>query len=57
VIIDLDFDQPGEAHAFLKKLQQVWRQADLSPGLAREGGATMIPPRTCIVEEVESGAH
>lgn len=56
VIIDLDFDQPAEAHAFLEKLQQVWRRADLSPGLAREGGATVVPPRTCIAEEVESGA-
>ncbi len=54
VIIDLDFDQPGEAQAFLEQLKQVWSRTDLSPGLAREGGAA-VPPRTRIVHEGESG--
>ena len=56
VIIDLDFDHPAQAQAFLGKLQQVWSRADLSPGLAREGGAATVPPLTRIVEEVDSGA-
>jgi len=51
VVIDLDFDQPDQARAFLERLQQVWSRVDLSPGLARDGGA---PPRARIVEVVDS---
>jgi hypothetical protein len=54
VIIDLDFARVDEAQAFLERLRQVWSRADLSPGLAREGGAASVPPRTRIVEEVDS---
>jgi hypothetical protein len=54
VIIDLDFDLAVQAQTFLEKLQQVWTRTDLSPGLAREGQAAGVPPRTRIVEEVES---
>jgi hypothetical protein len=52
ILIDLDFDQPAQAQAFLETLQKIWSRADLSPGLAREGAAPAIP-RTRIVEEVE----
>jgi hypothetical protein len=51
VLIDLDFDHRDQAAAFLGALREVWSRAELSPGLAREGAA---PPRTAIVEEVES---
>jgi hypothetical protein len=46
-----------EAQVFLELLRQVWSRAELSPGLAREGGAASVPPRTRIVEEVDSGAY
>jgi hypothetical protein len=38
-------------------MQQVWSRADLSPGLAREGGGATVSPRTRIVEEVDTGAY
>jgi len=57
VIIDLDFAQVAEAQAFLERLRQVWSRADLSPGLAREGGVASAPPRARIVEEVDSVAY
>jgi hypothetical protein len=50
IVIDLDFDRPDQAQAFLVGLQQVWARADQSPGLAREGAA---PPRTAIVQLIE----
>jgi hypothetical protein len=53
VIIDLDFDQLSEAHAFLEVLRTIWSRPDLSPGLARDEGTT-AGPRTRIVEEVDS---
>jgi hypothetical protein len=56
VLIDLDFDQAGQAQAFLETLQKIWSRADLSPGLAREGSAAATP-RTRIVEEVEATAY
>jgi hypothetical protein len=57
VIIDLDFAHPGEAQAFLERLQQVWARTELSPGLARGAEAEGVRPRTRIVEEIESGAY
>jgi hypothetical protein len=54
VIIDLDFDEQGQARAFLEALQSVWRRADLSPGLSRENGPAAVAPRARIVEEVET---
>jgi hypothetical protein len=53
VLIDLDFEKPGEAEAFLERLHQVWSRADQSPGLARQGDSLGVPPRTRIVEEVD----
>jgi hypothetical protein len=53
VLIDLDFDDVPQAEAFLQALQNVWRRPDLSPGLARDAGATAAP-RTRIVQQVES---
>jgi hypothetical protein len=54
VLIDLDFEQADEAREFLQALERVWSRTDLSPGLAREGGAAAVPPRARIVEEVAS---
>jgi hypothetical protein len=54
VFIDLDFAEQDQAAAFLEVLRNtVWRRPDLSPALAREGGAVVAPPRTRIVEQVE----
>jgi len=53
VIIDLDFDGPTEAEAFLESMRKVWSRVDLSPGLLREPGAKMSP-QARIVEEVDS---
>ena len=55
VLIDLDFEQQAEAQAFLEALRAVWSRVDLSPGLARDERA--VPPRTAIVEEVDSGQY
>lgn len=55
VMIDLDFDGPAEAEAFLASLRNVWSRSDLSPGLAREGGA--VAPRARIVAEVDKGDY
>jgi hypothetical protein len=52
VMIDLDFDQEGQARAFLEALREVWRRAELSPALPRGGGA--VTPRAIIVEVVAS---
>jgi hypothetical protein len=57
VIIDLDFDDLGRAQSFLAAMQQVWRRADVSPVLAREGVAAAVAPRTAIVEEIDSMAY
>jgi hypothetical protein len=54
VIIDLDFDGPQEAQAFLESMRKVWSQVELSLGLAREGGAVKVGPQARIVEEVDS---
>src|SRR3954467_12519077 len=51
VIIDLEFEQAEQARAFLVALQEVWRRAELSPALPRDGAAA-VSPRTVIVEEV-----
>src|SRR5215467_539193 len=57
VIVDLDFDGPLQAEAFLESLRKVWSRVELSPGLARDGGAPRSIPRTRIVEEVERQAY
>ncbi len=59
VMIDLDFDDPAQAHAFVDKLQGVWQRAELSPGLARSGarGAAGASPRARVVEEVEARTY
>ena len=56
VMIDLDFDGPTEAEAFLASLRNVWGRSDLSPGLARQEGAAVVP-RTRIVQEVDAKAY
>ena len=57
VLIDLDFDGAAQAHAFLEKLEGVWRRADLSPGLARPAGETATKPRARILEEVDARTY
>jgi len=57
VIIDLDFAEVGQAQAFLERLREVWSRADLSPGLERGAGAAAAPPRTRIVDQVDSGSY
>jgi hypothetical protein len=63
VIIDLDFDSPADAEAFLKEMRRVWSRADLSPGLARPSGASCdnvgptTGPQTRIVQEVDERAY
>ena len=57
VIIDLDFDGPAEAQAFLADLERVWSRADLSPGLARPPGPAATRPRTRIVHEVDARTY
>jgi hypothetical protein len=48
VVLDLDFDGPAEAAAFLDLLQtRVWSSPQNSPALAGD-------PRTAILEPVES---
>jgi hypothetical protein len=48
IVVDLDFDSPTEAAAFLEILEtKVWASQENSPALA---GA----PRTAILEPVES---
>src|SRR5687767_5120848 len=43
VIIDLDFDTPAQAQAFLEDLRGVWSRIDQSPGLARARGLGATP--------------
>jgi hypothetical protein len=57
VMIDLDFEATSEAEAFLTLLRKVWSRVDLSPGLAREGGAPKVSPVTRIIENVDSGEY
>ena len=57
VMVDLDFEATEEAEAFLASLRNVWSRVDLSPGLAREGGAAKVSPVTRIVETVDSGEY
>jgi hypothetical protein len=48
IVLDLDFDGPAEAAAFLEFLQtRVWSSPENSPGLAGD-------VRTAILEPVES---
>jgi hypothetical protein len=60
VLVDLDFDGPAEARAFLEKLEVVWSTVELSPGLARApsgpGGAA-LNPRARILTEVEARTY
>jgi hypothetical protein len=49
VSLDLDFEQPGQAEAFLTFLQdKVWRSAESAPALAGK-------PHTRILDLVEAG--
>jgi hypothetical protein len=57
VIIDLDFDGRADAEAFLDELRGVWSRVDQSPGLARAPGPAAQPPRTQIVEQVDTRAY
>jgi hypothetical protein len=48
IVLDLDFDSPAKAAAFLEFLQtSVWSSPENSPALAGD-------PRTAILESVES---
>jgi hypothetical protein len=48
IVLDLDFDSPAEAAAFLEFLQtRVWSSPENSPALAGD-------PQTAILEPVES---
>ena len=47
VLIDLDFDSPGEAENFANTMRKVWQSPEAAPALR---GA----PHTRIVETVES---
>jgi hypothetical protein len=47
IMIDLDFDTPSQAAAFLAALRTVWQSPQAAPAL---GGS----PQTRIVETVES---
>ena len=48
IVLDLDFDNPAKAAAFLEFLQtRVWSSPENSPALAGD-------PRTAILEPVES---
>ena len=53
VLVHLDFDGPGEARAFLGKLEEVWRRVELSPALERSPAPATAPARGRILEEVE----
>ena len=66
VLVDLDFDGPAEARAFLEKLEVVWSKVELSPGLARDPGGPGGPgglggaapnPRARILTEVETRTY
>jgi hypothetical protein len=57
VIIDLDFDGPAQATAFLERLERVWSRVDLSPGLARTPGSAAERPQTRIVQEIEARTY
>lgn len=57
VIIDLDFDGPQEAEAFLERLRGVWSRVEQSPGLARGASSGGSAPKTRIVTEVDSRAY
>jgi hypothetical protein len=46
VVIDLDFDSPGEAETFATAMRKVWQSPEAAPALR---GA----PQTRIVETVE----
>ena len=53
VLIDLEFDGPAEAEAFLESMRKVWTRVDLSPALGA-AGAVRASPRARVVEEVDS---
>jgi hypothetical protein len=53
VLLDLDFDGPAEAKAFLERLREVWTRVDLSPGLARAPGCAVMP-QARVVQEVSA---
>jgi hypothetical protein len=53
VIIDLDFAELDEVHAFVAALRALWEGVDAAPGLLREGGAAPVKPKTRIVDQVE----
>ena len=57
VIVDLDFDGPAQAQAFLENLRGVWSRAEQSPGLLRAPGPAAAPPLARIVEEFEARAY
>jgi hypothetical protein len=48
-------DHEAQARARLEALREVWRRAELSPALPREGGAAAPP--TMIVEGVDPQDH
>jgi hypothetical protein len=54
VIIDLDFDGPSEAQAFLESMRKVWSRVDLSPALFGGDGSARTSPRARVVEEVDA---
>jgi hypothetical protein len=47
VLIDLDFDDAGQADAFLSRMRRVWASSDAAPAL---GG----PPRVAVVSAVDT---
>jgi hypothetical protein len=60
VLVDLDFDDPARARAFLEKLEVVWSRADLSPGLDRgpgSPGGALPNARARILTEVEARTY
>jgi hypothetical protein len=57
VLIDLDFDEPAQAEAFLAGLRGVWSRVELSPGLARPAGPSPAGPQARVVEEIESRTY
>ena len=57
VMVDLDFEQSAQAQAFLTSLQNtVWKRPELSPGLQRDGEAS-VAPRARVVETVDEQAY
>jgi hypothetical protein len=57
VLIDLDFDGPEQAEAFLEGLRGVWSRVELSPGLARAAGPSPASPKARVVQEIESRSY